>query len=206
VEAKRRGAGVNGLRAVGLTVGLAVVLGACGSSEHPTITNVVAKPTQAGPGVKRFSAPGMAIHFDYPSNFRVIPLAPSKRVAGTNQQATHAAVGLGPYDLLVISRFPGLPIPVTSSNVTQLKPQFDNLIGQVFGRTMDGTVGSAGGLPAIFWQRVPTPGLPGVTNQPANVFVRSDEYEIQCQATQARLAQIEAACRQLFATLQASPS
>jgi hypothetical protein len=148
----------------------------------------------------------MALHFNYPAEFRVIPLGPTKRVAGSNHHATHAAVGLGPYDLLTVSRFPGLPIPVTAANISTLKVDFDRLMSRAFGRPMNGRIGTAGGRPAIFWPRMPTPGLPvPATTEAANVFVGSDEYEIECQATPPRLSAIKAACRQLFTTLSFKP-
>jgi hypothetical protein len=192
-------------RAIGAPLA-ALALAGCGGSGHPTIRNVGATSTSAGAGVKRFSASGMALHFDYPASFRVIQLGPTKRVAGTNHHATHAAVGLGTYDLLTVSRFPGLPIPVTQANIATLKASFDRLISQAFGRPMTGRVGTAGGRPAIFWPRAPTPGLPvTASTETANVFLGHDEYEIECQATPPRLAAIQAACRQLFATLSFTP-
>ena len=189
-------------RAIGAPLA-ALALAGCGGSSHPTLRNVGASSTSAGAGVKRFSAAGMALHFDYPASFRVIQLGPTKRVAGNNHRGTHAAVGLGPYDLLSISRFPGLPIPVTAANISTLKVGFDRLMSRVFGRVMTGTLGTAGGRPAIFWPRMPTPGLAvSASTETANVFVGSDEYEIECQATPPRLAAIKAACRALFATLR----
>lgn len=184
----------------------ALALAGCGGSSQPRLRNVGASSASAGAGVKRFSATGMALHFEYPASFRVIRLAPTKRVAGTNQHATHAAVGLGPYNLLTVSRFPGLPVPVTGANISTLKVGFDRLMSQAYGRAMNGRIGTAGGRPAIFWPRMPTPGLPvSATTEAANVFVGSDEYEIECQATRPRLAAIKAACRQLFATLRFTP-
>jgi hypothetical protein len=109
---------------------------------------------------------------------------------------------VGSYDLLVISRFPGLPVPVTTRNIASLKSSFDKLMGNVFGRPMTSTIGTAGGLPALFYPRKPVSGLPvPATSQNANVFVGHDEYELECQATAAKLAVIEGACKQMVATL-----
>ena len=103
--------------------------GRCGSTTHSTTT-----PVKSGPGQKTFSAPGMAIHFQYPASFHKVELAQSKRVAGNTGNATHAAVGTGPFDLLIVTRFPKRPIPVTAQNIAKLKPQFDAAVSSALGR------------------------------------------------------------------------
>lgn len=186
---------------------LALALAGCGSSSSKTshpIRNITPSAVTVAKGAKRFSASGMAIHFRFPVRFVPVPLAASKRVAGAaHSNAAHAAVGIGRYDLLIISRFPGLRYAVTAANVRSVKPQFDALMSNVFGEPVTGTVGTAGGYPAIFFPRVPVHGLPvAATTRAANVFVGTDEYELQCQATSAGLAAIEAACNEMFRTLQ----
>jgi hypothetical protein len=193
------------VRLVGPAVALSLGIAACGGASHTTSTgpgNVNERPSKVVDGVRTFSAPGMSVHFQYPAQFRAVALAPSRRTAGRTSRATHSAVAIGDYDLLIVSRYPGLKYPVTARNIAVVKPQFDSVISRVLARKMSGKVGTAGGLPAIFWPREPVVGLPVKASvMIVNVFVGKDEYELQCQATPAHLATIEAACHQMLATL-----
>jgi hypothetical protein len=190
-----------------LVVLLALVPVGCGSSSTHSATNVsvATSTTSTGTG-KTFSAKGMALHFTFPDSFRVIPLAPSKRTVGTSNDSSHAAVGVGTYDLLVVAHFPGAyTLPVTPQLMTSVKQNTDKLITSVIGRTMSGTVGTIAGEPALTYPRVPITGLPvTATVQIYNVFVGKDEYELECQATPRRLATIEAACKEMVATMTVS--
>lgn len=198
---------------IGPAVAVPLAIAACGGGTTTRTTstgpgNVNEKPSSPINGQRTFSAPGMAVHFKYPEGFRAVALAPSRRTAGSTVRATHSAIAIGDYDLLIVSRYPGLKLPVTTANVAKLKPQFDKVISQVLGRRMSGEVGTAGGLPAIYWPREPVAGLPvKATVMIINVFVGKDEYELQCQATPTGLTQIKAACREMLATLTTqSPS
>jgi len=199
---------------IGPAVALPLAIAACGGGGTTTKTtstgpgNVNEKPSTPVNGERTFSAPGMAVHFTYPEQFRAVALAPSRPSAGSTARATHSAIAIGDYDLLIVSRYPGLKLPVTTADIPKLKPQFDKVISQVLGRRMSGEVGTAGGLPAIYWPREPVAGLPvKATVMIINLFAGKDEYELQCQATPAGLTQIKAACREMLATLTTqSPS
>jgi hypothetical protein len=175
----------------------ALAVGACGSSTHSTSTSV-----KAGPSQKTFSAPGMAIRFQYPASFHRVQVAQSKRIAGNTSNATHAAVGTGPFDLLIVTRFPKRPIPVTARNVAKLKPQFDAAVGSALGRKLSATVRTVGGLPALSYPPAPVVGLPTpATSRITNVFVGDDQYELNCQYTPKAAATITAACDEMLRTL-----
>jgi hypothetical protein len=147
----------------------------------------------------------MAIRFTYPSGFHVVPLAQSKRIAGAIGQASHAAVGIGTYDLLVVSRFPKRPIPVTTKNIRQLKPAFDAAISAALGQRVSSAVETIGGLPALSYPPTPVVGLPvTATSRITNVFVDDDQYELNCQYTSKAAAKLKSACDQMLATLRAS--
>jgi hypothetical protein len=198
-------------RRVGPAVALPLAIAACGGGSTTTTTkgpgNVNERPSKAPNGQLTFSASGMAIHFQYPAQFRAVALAPSRRIAGSTTRATHSAVAIGEFDLLIVSRYPGLKYPVTTSNIRTLKPQFDAVLSKVLGRKLRGTVGSVGGLPAIFWPREPVVGLPvKATVMIVNVFLGRNEYELQCQATSAHLATIESACHEMLATFTTKTS
>jgi hypothetical protein len=129
-------------------------------------------------------------------------MAPRRRTAGSTARATHSAIAIGEYDLLIVSRYPGLRIPVTARNTAAVKPQFDAGISRVLGRKVGGKVGMAARLPAIFWPREPVVGLSvKATVMIAKLFVGRDEYELQCQANPAGREAIDAGCRETLATL-----
>jgi hypothetical protein len=199
------------VKRVGPAVALPLAIAACGGGSTTTTTkgpgNVNERPSKAPNGQLTFSASGMAIHFQYPAQFRAVALAPSRRIAGSTTRATHSAVAIGEFDLLIVSRYPGLKYPVTTSNIRTLKPQFDAVLSKVLGRKLRGTVRSVGGLPAIFWPREPVVGLPvKATVMIVNVFLGRNEYELQCQATSAHLATIESACHEMLATFTTKTS
>jgi hypothetical protein len=208
MEAARGGAGMRSAPLVlALVLVVALALAGCGSSSNHGATNVsVATSTTSTGNGKTFSAKGMAVHFTFPDNFRVIPLAPSKRTVGKSGGSSHAAVGVGTYDLLVVAHFPGAyKVPVTTKLMTAVKQNTDQLMTSLVGRSMSGTVTTIAGEPALTYPRVPTVGLPvTATVQISNVFVGKDEYELECQATPARLATIEAACQQMVDTMTVS--
>jgi hypothetical protein len=175
----------------------ALAVGACGSSAHSTST-----PLKPGPTQKNFSAPGMAIHFRFPASFHQVQLAQSKRIAGNTGQASHAAVGTGPFDLLIVTRFPKRPIPVTAQNIARLKPQFDQAVSSALGRKMSASIGTLGGLPALSYPPAPVEGLPTrAVSRITNVFVADDQYELNCQYTPRAAATITAACNEMLRTL-----
>ena len=98
---------------VGPAVALPLALAACGGGSTSTSTtikapgNVNERPSKAPNGQKTFSAPGMAIHFQYPAQFHAVALASSRRTAGRTTRATHSAVAIGEFDLLIVSRIRG---------------------------------------------------------------------------------------------------
>jgi hypothetical protein len=176
----------------------AIAFGGCGSSSHSSTTTAA----KSGPALKSFSAPGMAIHFRFPAAFHEVQLAQSKRIAGNTGRASHAAIGTGPFDLLIVTRFPKRPIPVTAENISRLKPQFDAAVSSALGRRLSSTIATLGGLPALAYPPAPVVGLPTrATSRITNVFVADDQYELNCQYTPRAAATITAACDEMLRTL-----
>src|SRR5205807_8287230 len=130
VEAPWSRAGVS-TRALTAVLPLALLVG-CGSSNH-SISNVKVTAAPSTGGASTFSAPGMAIHFRFPSRFHPISLAPSKGVAGNTGQATHAAVALTKYDLLRVTRFPNRSVAVTPKNISSVRSTYDRTLSGAFG-------------------------------------------------------------------------
>ena len=185
--------------------GLGVMAG-CGSSAlQPTTPRPVKPRAHRAPGGQQtFSAPGMVVSFRFPGTFR-LKLARSRRVAGNTARASQAAVGIGRYDLLIVSRFPKRPIPVTANNIKRLRPLFDSAVSAALGRKIASTVASIDGLPALLYPPAPVAGLPvKATSRITDVFVADDEYELNCQYTPAGAVTVQAACREMLATLSVS--
>ena len=199
MEALRGGTGLRRLTLAAIAGGVAIA--GCGSSQK-AISNETVTGLKAGQGNSAFTAPGIAIHFLYPATFHAVALAQSKRIAGNTGQASHAAVGTGPFDLLIVTRFPKRPIPVTRQNISRLKPQFDSAVSSALGRSLSSTVGTVGGLPALSYPPAPVVGLPTkATSRITNVFVGDDQYELNCQYTPSAAAKIAAACNEMLSTL-----
>lgn len=180
-----------------------VALSACGNSqlEGTTARSATSRGHPSAGEQKTFRAPGMAIRFKFPPAF-ALKVARSERVAGNTSRASQAAVGVGRYDLLIVSRFPKRPIPVTASNLQRLRPQFDRAVSAALGHTVTSTVTTVGGLPALAYPPAPVSGLPvDAASRITEVFVGDDEYELNCQYTPRGAARVQAACDEMLATL-----
>jgi len=180
-----------------------VALTACGSSSRSSTIHALTTSRSTGAGHSRvFSVPGMALHFNYPPAFS-LRLAQSHRLAGNTTQASEAAVGIGRYDLLIVSRFPHRPIRVTVANLARLRPQFDAAITEALGHRVRSQVVTLAGLPALSYPPAPVSGLPvKASSRIINVFVGDDQYELNCQYTPAHAATIGAACDEMLVTLR----
>jgi hypothetical protein len=204
MEAIRGGAGMSTpvIASSALALTLLGLVG-CGGASHSAISTATVTGGGSGLAVKTFSAAGIALHFTFPASLRTMQLAQSKRVAGNAARATHAAVGTGNYDLLIVTRFPRRPIPVTARNLHALKPQFDRAMSAALGQPIAAATGTVGGLPALSYPPAAVEGLPvKATSRITEVFVGDDEYELNCQYTAKGAPTITAACNQMLATLR----
>ena len=186
----------------------AFALAGCSGSvrpgRHTTTSTATVAPAPAPPSGVTFAVPGIALHFVYPRGFRRVRLARSKRIAGNTAQALHAAVGIGVYDLLTVTRFPNRPLPLGIANVRKLKTQFDRAVSAAVGERVTSVVRRVGGLPALAYPPAPVAGLPvKATSRITAVFVGKDEYELDCQYTPRAARRITAACGEMLATLRA---
>lgn len=187
-----------------VTGGLCVLaaLTGCGSSRSSTATAPLPRTTRRSGGHSVFSAPGFALHFDYPPSF-ALRLARSTRLAGNTTQATAAALGIGRYDLLIVTRFPHRPVRVTVYDIGRVRPQFDAAISTALGHPVRSRIVTVAGLPALSYPPSPVAGLRvRVTSRITALFVGDDEYELNCQYTPARAATMSAACSEMLATLR----
>jgi hypothetical protein len=177
-------------------------LAGCGAVSSSTITRSTPQPPPPT-GNRTFAERGFAIHFSYPSAFVRATLRSISRRLDRGRHVTRAALGVGSgrYDLLIVSRHPRVRPPITMRNIRREKPIYDRTISRLFGHRMAAGVGRIGGLPALSYPAVPTPGLRGATTRATFVFVGSDEYELQCQWTSTERAAVTAACKQMLRSL-----
>lgn len=186
-------------RAIGiaLTVAAAALAG-CGSSSS-TISNATATGTKISSGTKEFRAAGFKLRFHYPAYFHVIHLQ-SVRQVGHTKNASAAAVGLGPLDLIGVTLYPHLAVAVTNSNLVAVRPQFDALITSLLGHRLTGTVDTSAPAPTLVY---PAVRLPDRAIRVIVIFIGSQEYEVQCSSTSAHAAAIAGACREMLSTFSA---
>jgi hypothetical protein len=191
----------------GAVLAAALAIAACSGSVLPrqssTAKPSVATTTVPQPQGSTFAVPGIALQFTYPNGFHQVRLARSQRIAGNTARASHAAIGLGIYDLLIVTRFPNRPVPLGIDNVRKLKPLFDKAVSAAIGRPVSSVVGRVGGLPALSYPAAPVVGLPvSATSRITTVFVGTDEYELDCQYTPMASRRMTAACDEMLATLR----
>jgi hypothetical protein len=180
----------------------AAVVG-CGGNSTKGFRAVSVQQQSAVNGAKVFSAPQMAITFLYPARFRALRINTIVSTAGNTKNSSIAAVGTDGKDFLAVSRTP-IPAGVNPGNIRQGLPTFDQLMKRLSGQSVKGKAMVIDGAAAITYTRVPVPGLAGVASRVTFVFVGTDRYELQCQATKSGLATIERACNQMLSTLKVS--
>jgi hypothetical protein len=146
----------------------------------------------------------MALHFSYPSAFSPGRINSIGRKLERDRLVTRAALetGTSGYDLLIVTRYARIARPVSAGNIHAQKPRYDHGLSKIFARTLVGTVGTVGGLPALSYPGAPTPGVPvTAATRVTFVFVGRDEYELQCQWTPAERSTVAAACAEMLRTL-----
>jgi hypothetical protein len=180
----------------------AAVVG-CGGNSTKGFRPVSVQQQSAVNGTKPFEAPQMAITFQYPAGFRALRINKIVSTAGNTKNSSIAAVGTDGADFLAVSRTP-IPAGVNPGNIRQGLPTFDQLMTHLSGQPAKGKALVIDGAAAIAYPRVHVPGLAGVATRVTFLFVGTDRYEFQCQATKSGVATIEKACDQMLSTLKIS--
>lgn len=177
----------------------AVALPACG------ITPGLPR-TGATPGLQATSAGGTpvlrghGVSFGYPAGWS----------AGSPQEGTRtghllwaAAVGPGtPHDYIDVEAY-SLIFPVTAQNIDALVPIMTVTLRQA-GATIEGTSGitTMAGLPALLFHTSGTTGGTRFQSRLVFAFTGETEYEVNCQYTAARAAEVEQACNQVVGSFR----
>jgi hypothetical protein len=181
----------------------AAVVG-CGGNSTKGFRPVSVQQQRPVNGARVFSAPQMAVNFLYPGSFRTLRINKVVSTGGNTKNSSIAAVGTDGTNFLAVSRTP-IPQAVTAQDIRQGLPSFNSLMTHLAGHSMSGKALTVGGSPGIAYPRVPLASLPGVTSRVVFLFVGTDRYELQCQATKLGLSTIEKACDQMLSTLKVSP-
>jgi hypothetical protein len=163
----------------------AAALTACGSGDD---------------GPKRFSARGYGITFTYPGSFERAKSVSVGTRAG-ERSAGSEAVALDQDNGIFISRY-RLRVSVNRSNIDDIKPEADRVIGRIVGRQVSGRARRFAGLPAFDYGLLPVTKPKNGRSRVVLVFSGRTEYEISCQSAPDKLAEVQAACRQVLRTLR----
>jgi hypothetical protein len=150
-----------------------------------------------GDGTETFEEEGYAFTFEYPGSFEETSDVSYSSTAGGEAQDP-IGLGLDDRNAIVVSRYE-LNAEVTSGNVSQVKPEFDDLIRQLTGTEVSGKQVEIGGFPGFEY----TFDLEDPPEGRSRFFVLFDgrtEYTLNCQSTPEKRDEIEAACRQAIDT------
>ncbi len=106
---------------------------------------------------------------------------------------------------LAISKYEQQTV-VTESNVGLTKSVLDGVVRQLSARPPNQARRvTVGGLPGFEYELVPK-GMPGVRSRSIFLFHGRDEYQLNCQFTAARRAEVMRACDQALESLRVTGS
>jgi hypothetical protein len=110
------------------------------------------------------------------------------------------AVALDDDNMLIVSKF-ALNIAVTQANVAEVKPQVDRVFSQIGHEEASGKAITVGGLPG-FEYTFPTSHPVDGMSRISILFDGKTEYELNCQSTPKKRAEVERPCMHALATLR----
>ena len=171
-------------RLAALLLALIAVTAACGGG--------------GGDGTETFEEEGFAFTFEYPDSFEdVTDISFSSTVGGASRD--NKGVGLDDRNAIVVSRY-DLDIAVTAQNVTQVKPELDDVMSQAIGMDVSGKQVEIGGFPG-FEYTFDLEEPPEGRSRFFALFDGKTEYTLNCQSTPQKRDELEAACQQAVDTL-----
>lgn len=177
------------LQVCGVGVALAVVIAGCGGASE----------SGTGVGDKTFSDHRFALTFSYPD---ILTPEEVSDVAFSNGEAeARAALALDTHNAVVLSKYT-INLPVTSTNIAAVAPQFDEAVAEAVGRPVRGEITDVGGLPAVRYGAIPIEQPAQGESQLLFVFDQRDEYQLNCQSTPEERTRLNEACARVMATLR----
>jgi hypothetical protein len=152
-----------------------------------------------GNGEKTFSDDRFALTFSYPDDLRSGEITSVDKAVGTSE--ADVAIGLDSDNLITISKFE-LNAPVTSANIATAASEGDGVIAELVGHPVHGEVTEIAGLPAVSYEAIPLDEPAQGESRMLFVFDNKDQYQIDCQSTPEKRAELHAACDHVLGSLR----
>ena len=149
---------------------------------------------------KTFDEDGIGFTFKYPEEFVVAENVSTDQQVGSPPVA-RKVLGLDEQNLIVVSVYQ-LNRPVSADDPA-VKADIDQGVGQLVGGPVDGRPIEAGGLRGYEYEIAPPQqGAARVVHRSVVLVDGTLEYELNCQSTAERRAQVEAACDLMLDSLE----
>jgi hypothetical protein len=150
---------------------------------------------------KTFSDDRFSVTFTYPDELKEGEVEKVEESAGAGKPVARAALGMDSDNLILLTKYE-LNVAVTSANLPDVMPELDGVVGQLAGSPVSGEVTEVGGLPAARYDVVALDEPPRGESRLLYVFDQTVEYQVNCQSTPEKRAELNAACDQVLATLR----
>jgi hypothetical protein len=153
-----------------------------------------------GEGGKRFSDDRFSITFTVPDDLKEGEVNKIEESSG-GKAVARAAVGLDSDNIILVTKY-NLNVAVTSANLPGVMPELDGVVSELAGSPVSGEVTEIGGLPAARYDVVALDEPAEGESRLVYLFDEAVEYQLNCQSTPEKRAELNAACDQALATLR----
>ncbi|MFN2471500.1 MAG: hypothetical protein ABR583_11050 [Gaiellaceae bacterium] len=150
-------------------------------------------------GPETFSDDEFNVTFEYPGEFDRVDDINVASTAGGSAKA-RKGVGLDDHNLIILTRF-DLNIAITESNLAKTKEEIDTVVGQAAGSKVSGERTEAGGMPGYEYRFPITEPVNGESRFIV-LFDGKTEYTLNCQSTDEKRSDVEAACAMALETIE----
>ena len=145
-----------------------------------------------------FDEDGYSIVFEHPSAFEDVEDISIASTAGAASKDTKAR-GLDERNLLLVSRY-DLNVAVGKEDLSEVEAELDDVLSKAADQELSGTEIEVGGLPGYEYA-FDLDSQPPVSSRFVVLFDNRTEYTLNCQSTEERRDEVEAACQQALDTL-----
>ena len=111
------------------------------------------------------------------------------------------AIGLDENNAIIVQRF-GLRREVNEGNLRLARAELERLLGEVDPDVRLAET-SIAGFPALTTEDLDVPSIPGGLSDLAVLFDGAEEYLLNCQSAEDHRAEIDAACEEMIASIEA---
>lgn len=173
---------------------LAVLVAGCGGDDST-------ESGSGGDGGKTFSDDRFSLTFTYPGEMKKGEVNKVEESAGGGKAVARAAVGLDSDNAILLTKY-DLNVAVTAANLPDVLPELDGVVSRLAGAPVSGEVTEVGGLPAAQYDVVALDEPAEGESRLVYLFDQAVEYQVNCQSTPAKRAELNAACDQALATMR----